>query len=213
MSLHARTWALRQPDCTKLRGWVTKPPSVAQFQALLATHHVLVQTWPSGPLGNAYVFTDGSVRHPKDPHLRLGGWAWIYAQELGDYLWLPGGLGSVPGLVQTSQRAELAALIDAISFGATTGTNLVVFCDSWNVVRKVKALQTGHLEVHPLMPDHDLWLQLQFLLSGSSQHFQIFHVYSHQALDKLHGLEHWVCQGNDFVDNAAQQSLPNFLKI
>lgn len=86
----------------------------------------------------------------------------------------------------------------------------MIFCDNWNVVRKTNVILRGCQVIHPLMPDHDLWLQIQHLVSGRSQQFQVLHVYSHQNLGNLHGLEHWVCQGNDFVDQVAQATFDYF---
>eukprot|EP00438_Fugacium_kawagutii_P019810 Skav227905 [mRNA] locus=scaffold146:48742:58424:- [translate_table: standard] len=210
LTLFAKSWALQQPNCTKLRGWVCLPESVRRFRTALSSHHVLHRTWPREAAHTWYIFTDGAAKFPKDPLVRLTGWAWAYALGPCQYEWMPGALGSVPGALQTVQRGELAAMIDACSFGFATGANLVLFCDNWNVVRRVQKLLHGQEVVSTLLADHDLWSQLQRMLLGRSQQFQIVHVYSHQTLGSLHGLEHWVCQGNQYVDKLAAASFDFF---
>lgn len=185
------------------------PPSIGAFNQCLSQHLCLERTWPNVGQQACYIFTDGSVRQPTNPLLRLAGWAWTFAAGPMDYQLM------VAWSLRISPRtgpnhSELSAIIDAISFGITRNTLLVLFCDNWNVVRKVSSLLRGQLVIHALMPDHDLWTQLQHMVLGRSQQLQIIHVYSHQNLGNLDGVEHWACQGNAFVDRVAHDSFTHF---
>lgn len=61
----------------------------------------------------------------------------------------------------------------------------------------------------PLLPDSDLWDQVSHFCRGPSM-FQLHHVYSHQNLDNLKGIEHWICSGNQHVDNLATAAFDFF---
>ena len=84
--------------------------------------------WPPDLVSTAgdrqFVFSDGSCLSPRNPRLSVAGGAVILAHRTGRYevVWA----GLVPGLEQSSFRAELLAITVALaSFASVT-----VFCDN-----------------------------------------------------------------------------------
>ena len=100
-----------------------------------------------------FVFTDGSCLFPTKPKLRLSGGAVILASP-GTYRVVWNGI--VPGLDQSSYRAEVLAICVAVG----SFTRVTVFCDNSAVVHIAERLLRlpQHQQRQWLPQEHrDLW--------------------------------------------------------
>ena len=101
-----------------------------------------------------FVFTDGSCLSPRNPMLSIAGGSVILAHSNGQYEVVWSGL--LPGLDQSSFRAELLAITVALaSFSCVT-----VFCDNFQVVayaEKLLRLPVGDRCDHIPVEHQDLW--------------------------------------------------------
>ena len=122
--LPAHTWAY---------GLWDEPAGLRDWQA-----DTCQLAWPFVPVSTSrerhFLFTDGSCLSPRDSKLSISGGAVVLAFPTGQYEVVWSGL--VPGLDQSSYRAELLAITVALaSFQVAT-----VFCDNQQVVRGVTRL-------------------------------------------------------------------------
>ena len=142
--LPAHTWAY---------GLWDEPASLRDWQA-----DACALEWPflveSTAVGRQFVFTDGSCLSPRSPVLSISGGSVILAKNTGKYEVVWSGL--VPGLEQSSYRAELLAVTVALaSFSCVT-----VFCDNFQVVTYAAKLlkMPARFRCDHLPEEHkDLW--------------------------------------------------------
>ena len=123
--------------------------------------------WPflvtSSCLERRFVFCDGSCLSPRCPKLAIAGGAVVLANPNGthDLVWA----GLLPGLAQSSYRAEVLALAVALS----SFTCVTVFCDNLAVVKVATGLLKLPEEhrVSSLPPEHrDLWVFFCGVVAG-----------------------------------------------
>eukprot|EP00435_Cladocopium_sp_Y103_P013434 s711_g3.t1 len=99
------------------------------------------------------------------------------------------------GQWQTILRAELVAVIMAVSISLTTGKPTRIWCDNQTVVQRFWKMQAGLISFRPTMPDHDLWTQLQSLILQAGDRVSIFKVASHQEDTCEDDFLNWVFAG------------------
>eukprot|EP00438_Fugacium_kawagutii_P015677 Skav235300 [mRNA] locus=scaffold520:4940:14554:- [translate_table: standard] len=208
LSEETRNWVEQQPVCTTERGWCCQPQSVGAFRRQLGrvadTTGIEIDSIPAVPM--LYVFTDGTGRAPTLPSVRLVAWTWIAMGSYSDDVTYRGGRGGVPGWWQTIVRAETCALISALKFSVRHRQAMTIFCDNGLVVKRFRALQ-GSGEAAVQGADADLWLVLAELLQQIQWEVKFIHVFSHQDLQNLGGVERWVCSGNHLADSEAGLAL------
>ena len=109
----------RLPACSSHHGWIQEAPALRPWRKALVqlpdrtgVHLDLAE--PSGTC--LHLFVDGACDLPKEPGTRIASWAVVYADANMEHF-LPVSSGIVPGLLQTSGRAELHATISALQYG------------------------------------------------------------------------------------------------
>ena len=177
------------PPALALHGWAIRPPTWYPFvEALLS----IPKTPPPrslqlDPASWNHVFTDGSCYCQSEPRVRLAAWSAIVASPLTASWSLdpPVVLGAspLPGLVQTSFRAELFALCFVLDCAAQAGACVTVWTDCLAVVLRFHLLTRGKGRLKPNAPNADLW---QWLLRSveilTLERIQLKKVAAHRAL-------------------------------
>lgn len=114
--------------------------------------------------------------------------------------------GGVPGLWQTVARAELTALVSAVTFARQQGTPCRVWSDNQGVVTRAQSIQEGTCRVQSNMADHDLWQVLVELLDGMQQcEFQP--IRSHQVIEDQPAWKQWAFMNNNHADAQANRAI------
>ena len=152
----------------------------------------------------AVVFIDGSCSDPKNPLVRLSGYSVI--RRSGPYCTVTVCSGLVPGLCQTSGRAELMAGWIAIA----THTCAEIYSDYKCFVQRVDFLQKGG-KVNVKWVHQDLWLEIAHELNRPCKRLKILKTKAHGDWQKLNEpwREHgWLNQQADQVAKCAVQSCP-----
>ena len=112
----------------------------------------------------------------------------------------------MPGLVQSSFRAEILGVLCAFRFAAHVGKPVRIWTDCAGVVRRVLDLASGSLP-RPSQPNADLWGRIYDLISKLQQPWQIFKVTSHTSPDDTEDfVQDWVVMNNADVDAGARQA-------
>ena len=206
----ALTWVRDEPTCFVLRGWVVEHVCQQQFRAAL---HSLPDTIEDVclpkqlPEGDLHFFTDGSCSNPETPGLRLGTWACTLA-DLTQHTFQTVSAGSIPGGLHTTIRAELCAMISAISAGISSGRRFSVWTDNESVYLKVKSfLCEGVTFLKPTTANHDLWNRCALLCQRAmtqGQFAAVIKVRSHEDPSVYpEVVERWAIDGNAHADKAA----------
>lgn len=113
------------PACTRLHCWAVEPASfqnyISEVLALPDLTHSLEAVEPCAILD---LFTDGSCLFPDKPRLRLASWAVVQAAPSTE-LEFPDCLAGGPlhGMLQTSGRAEIVAVLAAVKIAVRKGTH------------------------------------------------------------------------------------------
>ena len=185
------------------------------------THHLLVPGNPYGPAirqclhslpdtcldqvslervsGTQHLFTDGSCLHSGVSGLALAGWGLAHS---GTGLVLA--CGQVAGLLQSAPRAELCAMLSAVSWVAKVQVPTVVWADALHVVDKMQCLLHDGLELNEV-ENRDLWERIATEVEKlETPCLQILHTPSH--LDKAlceSPMEEWLATWNEHADTVA----------
>ena len=151
--------------------------------------------------GKQHLFTDGSCLLQSQSDFALAAWGVVNATS-GFAI----SSGPVPGLLQTSPRAELWALISALKWGIEVQVGVIIWTDSLSGAKGIRRL----LEDATWLPkaNVDLWTQIA----------ELVRCYSHDTLDVQHvpshlepkacesPLEEWLASWNGHVDLLAGQA-------
>ncbi|CAL1147287.1 unnamed protein product [Cladocopium goreaui] len=110
--------------------------------------------------------------------------------------------GVLPGLRQTSVRAELYAVMRAVRFACCRGLELMIWSDCQAVVRRLRRILQG-AAVRINSPNADLWMMIADDISAGA-HVQITKVKAHCTVSSANSpLEEWCYLHNQFADRAA----------
>ena len=197
------------PPCYVDHGWPIILPEWEVFAGHLLRDDGLCKMSPvcppcNGPFPLLELFTDGTAAFPEEAKLRFAAWAVTVVAGCGflDNHILMG--GHVHGLCQTAFRAELTAIIHAVTWAVQRRQCIRIWCDCQSVVRGLLRL----LHKQPLrknVPHSDLWWQLRGVLAGFEGLIQVRKVVSHclvqQASDPV---EQWAYWHNNLTDKAAE---------
>ena len=142
-----------------------------------------------------HVFTDGSCLFNDTPDMALAAWASVNASS-GQIV----ACGPLPGLLQTTPRAELFGVISALRWALLFRVCLVLWVDALWVVQGLQQLVRGH----DWFPDEntDLWsLVVSLLAQFEDGCLRVMHVPSHldQTLTAS-PLEDWLARWNGMAD-------------
>ena len=181
-------------------------PHLVQFRRLLNDLPDLSGSFFSTrvDLGKQHLFTDGSCMMQTPEEFALAAWGVLNATT-GCTL----SSGPVPGLLQSSPRAELWALISALKWGLKVRVSIVIWTDSLKGAEGIRRL----LEDATWMPklNTDLWKQIADLVSCyTADSLDIQHVPSHLLEVACEApLEDWLACWNNKVDVLAGQTNQN----
>lgn len=193
------------PDCMVSYGWALRPSTFHEWASWLA--QIPEQVAPVVELEVSdwlHMFTDGSCANPQYPDCRFAGWAVILADPS---MLVPATIldsGILPGLRQTSVRAELYAVHRALRFAAINGRSVHVWSDCAAVVSRLgKLLMGGH--VRPNSPNADLWRRIfEDLRSLGHDRVRITKVAAHKQVSHAASpFEEWAFLHNHFSDQSA----------
>ena len=199
-------------------GWIPHPESLDEFR----NHLQLIQdqthafTLPHTLPEQFHFFTDGSCLDPQDQFVRLASWGVMLATNDLACDFFPLASGLVPGLIQTSARAELMAAIAAVKFVARFPRPFTMWIDNDSVVQAIRRFLEPNSAPPPTkIANHDLlhelfqWMQMLRRLSQG-----IIKVCSHQELAKISDpIEAWAIRGNESADELASHAYLRFPKI
>ena len=143
---------------------------------------------------------------------------WWFSKATNDLAcdFFPLASGLVPGLIQTSARAELMAAIAAVKFVARFPRPFTMWIDNDSVVQAIRRFLEPNSAPPPTkIANHDLlhelfqWMQMLRPLSQG-----IIKVCSHQELAKISDpIEAWAIRGNESADELASHAYLRFPKI
>eukprot|EP00438_Fugacium_kawagutii_P003264 Skav236365 [mRNA] locus=scaffold1770:35721:37823:+ [translate_table: standard] len=192
--------------CLSHHGWVPEPPSLRVFkQACLtvpdSTHEF---DFPFHMPSELHIFTDGSCLSPACQYSRLAGWGFVVADD-SFHAFHPTASGILSGWVQTILRAEITAVLSAMSFIRLVQKPAYLWIDNWTLYRRLCKFMTSAGFVKPNQKDSDLWRQLQLAVELTRPFLvAVSHVFSHQKLDSNQSdLDNWVFRGNSAADTTA----------
>lgn len=193
------------PECMVSYGWALRPSTFHEWYAYLAS--VPEQTIPVIPMNSPdamHLFTDGSCANPQYPDCRFAAWSVVIADPLMESAALILDCGVLPGLRQTSVRAELYGVCRAIRFAAVHAQSIHIWSDCLSVVSRLNRLLLGG-RVRPNSPNADLWRRIaDDLKSLGSHRVQITKVAAHRDVQHASTpFEEWCFLHNHFSDQVA----------
>ena len=195
------------PEFLTCYGWSLKPYTLHTWFSMLSAIEV-PEISPLQPVdGDLHLFTDGSCFNPAFPHCRVASWAVTCVNAPGSFVSHNVGSGPLPGFIQSSYRAEVFAVWQAILLARNQRGKVFLWTDCNAVVLKLRKLLSG-AEVRINSAHFDLWhaihLALQDLQPGQ---LQITKVAAHQYMQQASSpLEEWCFWHNHIVDQTAAQA-------
>eukprot|EP00438_Fugacium_kawagutii_P035848 Skav205416 [mRNA] locus=scaffold582:123310:125493:- [translate_table: standard] len=201
------------PACTLTRGWFQEGESQQAFKASLASIPCTVHDHdvPAFAMSNTTLdlFTDGTGLDPASPNVRLVAWSVVASDgsvfpSQSTHVVAQGG---VPGQWQSVLRAELTAMLSALSFASKCGKSCRVWCDNALVVDRCHIIQRDALYLTNMSPGHDLWELLVEAIRTFPADLEVIKVASHQDVTTANDLELWAFQGNEAADRAARRAI------
>ena len=151
------------PQCLVNHGWPIQLPS--QLKLVQHFQSIPVPVFSLPPLGwgcqSIDLFTDGTCAFPREPSLRYAAWAVTMAQSEGatlDHVVL--GCGHLAGIIQTSYRSELTALVMALQVAKQARVHTRIWTDCQAVLNKFGKIQRGWVPASNTSHS-DLWMQVK----------------------------------------------------
>ena len=193
------------PECQLLHAWAMRPGKQFELWRVLCLLPSSIRPFELHAPRRAYdLFTDGTCLLPSQPQVRLAAWAVTLAREdsMPPFV-LNSGL--LPGLIQTSFRAEIFAVLAAVRFCRLVGAPVRIWCDCLGVVRRVRKLLRGSNSFAANIKNGDLWSCLREETSGLENLLDIQKVPAHEELqDDDDAVTEWLLTNNADVDAAAR---------
>ena len=206
-----RYQAHRPPCRDTLDRWVSLPsclthhllpprqPSLSAFRAMLhaipdgTAHHQHV----AHPQGRQHLFTDGTCTQDTSG-LNLAAWGVVLANT-GHTL----AAGPVHGVLQTTPRAELCAVLAAVKWIVQARVVATLWIDALAVASGVSGILQG-LEVGRFCENADLWEDIESWLQQARGGLIVQHIPSHLEVSAcVDPFEEWVAVWNGKADQAA----------
>lgn len=175
----------------------SRSPFAVDWKQALLDIPCALQDFLSAPgRGTQHVFTDGSATCARSPY-RIAAWGSLNSTT-GEFI----SMGHVPGLRQTSDRAELLAVMSTLAWQQRFQINLHLWIDSKFVADGLLYLLA--YGVTGSWANMDLWLQVEGLLQQIGQ-LELTPHWIPSHLDTKHlecPFEDWVQLWNDRIDVA-----------
>lgn len=195
------------PDFLTCYGWSIRPHTMlAWYQALDAIQSP--QPSPLVPCNDpVHVFTDGTCLNPALPTCRLAAWAVTLAHVDPPMVNQVIDSGPLPGILQSSYRAEIFAVLRALLVLRMQHRPVSIWSDCSAVVKRMNRLLAG-AEPKPNSAHADLWCQMfECLKDFPSGHVSITKVAAHRTQNSARTpLEEWSFAHNTFADQAAARA-------
>ena len=149
--------------------------------------------------GRQHIFTDGTCTQTGVPDLNLAAWGVINASTEKILA-----CGGVPGIVQTTPRAELTAAIAALRWIIDTGVVATIWMDALHVASGLNSLLKGTALYHGV-DNFDLWQIVHSLCQQLNvSQVTVQHVPSHLDVRLCENVfEEWIAQWNQYADTTA----------
>ena len=132
------TWLPTKPCSFMQHLLVPRSPHLKKYRQTLLQTPCSFKFYSKPTCGMQHIFTDGSCTRHAGGTAPLAAWAVVSASS-SDVI----SGGHLAGFTQSSNRAELQALIAAVSWIATYQCNAQIWCDSKSTVQVATALQQG----------------------------------------------------------------------
>eukprot|EP00435_Cladocopium_sp_Y103_P064734 s15_g26.t1 len=191
------------PECATAYGWSLQPSTQHAWFEFLASQRVL-DCVVSPPFSGhtLHLFTDGSCCNPQYPDARFASWAVVSADPTGIFQPEIVDSGPLPGLRQTSVRAEIFAVLRAVKIAKRLSCRVMLWCDCASVVKRLRRILQGS-KVKINSPNADLWTVIAEDVLACTR-VGITHVRAHQQISHAHtAFEEWCFVHNHFSDQAA----------
>ena len=204
--ISADVWKLlpQAPDFLTGYGWSVKPHTLhSWYSALDAIVCPVVN--PLRPISQVlHLFTDGGCMNQAAPMCRLAAWAVVVANGVHHAPAEVVDSGPLPGLLQSSYRAEIYAVIRALSIARLQHEQVCLWSDCSAVVTRLQKLLQGR-EPKPNSAHSDLWNQIYLLLQDFAHgQVSITKVAAHRTqTSAVSPLEEWCFANNSVADQAA----------
>lgn len=196
------------PKCMTCHGWPTLPAAWVTYQKLLAElpQRFFKVELPCIPQSTVVdLFVDGACACPTQARLRFASWAvtvavpWVSLLEHRVIA-----SGHLPGCLQSSYRAELVAIIQALKVAKPTEHKVRIWGDNKAVVKMVRRCLAGYVDHHKFSHSDLIWELVQVVDDDLRQRVQVLKVTSHcQQRLATNSLEEWAFWHNQLVDEAA----------
>ena len=194
------------PACLVNHGWPVKMTSQIRLMQHFRDLPSPVFTIPDSlPIKCIDLFTDGTCAFPREPSIRYASWAVTMALTDGatlDHAVL--GCGHLSGLIQTSFRSELTALIVALQVVQKKGVRARIWTDCQAVLNKYHKVSRGWTP--SCNSSHsDLWTQVVDIFRALPVGIvSCGKVVSHGDCNQTtSGIEDWCFWHNQLADAAA----------
>ena len=155
-------------------------------------------------------FTDGSCLYQDQVQFRVASWAVCVASSVGEDFSPSTAVsaGPLPGLIQTSFRAETYALLQALRIVKSNRVRARIWTDCQGVVDRFFILIHGRHRLKVNSPNADLWMDIRELVGyPETSGIQVAKVDAHvDPLTCDDFADEWLARHNNEVDYAAKQA-------
>ena len=192
------------PDFLTSYGWSVRPHTLFAWLQYLDALHVPPAVPFADQMRDVHIFTDGSCMNQAFPTCRLAAWAIVLADFDGPVDGCVLDSGPLPGLMQSSYRSEIFAVLRALQVMRQQTGKVSLWSDCKAVVTRLRKLLAGG-EPKPNSAHADLWLCIHECLSDFRPgQVVITKVTAHVHISSARTpLEEWCCKSNAFADRAA----------
>ena len=151
------------------------------------------------------IFTDGACEDPRQPYVRFAGWGVILATlHFGCPSAAEIDSGWLPGVLQSSYRAEVFAVLRALQIALKLGRRAHIWTDCNSVLSQLTSILLGR-NVPTSVPHGDLWTRIAGLVRTLGvQAMRATKVASHvDEAEQMTPLDLWSTHWNGHADTAA----------
>ena len=197
----SRSWSLL-PTCLTHHLLAPCNPHVQGFVEVLQGLPDCTRCFYAQPSADAlqHIFTDGSCFQHDNSNLSQAAWGAVLSNTASVIA-----CGQLHGALQTTPRAELTAMLSALSWIALHAVQAVIWTDALNQVSTTRLLLEGGSLPEDL-ENEDVWRQIQTICSSlRAGTVKVHHTPGHLRMDLCQSpFEEWLCQWNAHADTVAR---------
>ena len=131
------------PDFLTGYGWSIRPYTLAEWYRTLSAILIDVVNPLTDLGGDVHLFTDGSCLNQTYPTCRVASWAVVLADSVGNMVGQVLDVGPLPGILQSSYRAEIFAVLRALQLARMQTGRIHLWTDCSAVVTRLNRLLRG----------------------------------------------------------------------